>query len=144
MSKYDTLREVAVLPCLHHDLRVEDERLEANAPSFGLEHARHKGPHCMNEPIDVDAHHPAPIGHCAFPHQTATEHSGVVAKEIHLTELGISGIGKPDDVAFNRNIGAHPSGPGADLPKGRNRFVKTWLFDVRGDHVHPRTGCFLR
>jgi hypothetical protein len=40
MSKYDTLREVAILPCLHHDLSVEDERLEANAPSFGLEHAR--------------------------------------------------------------------------------------------------------
>jgi len=40
MSKYDTLREIAILPCLHADLSVEDERLEANAPSFGLEHAR--------------------------------------------------------------------------------------------------------
>ena len=40
MPQYDTLREVAILPCLHHDLSVEDERLEASAPSFGLEQAR--------------------------------------------------------------------------------------------------------
>lgn len=39
MSRYDR-HEIAILPCLPPSLTIEDEMLEATAPSFGLAHVR--------------------------------------------------------------------------------------------------------
>ena len=38
MGDYPHLREIAVLPCLPRGLSVEDSRLEATSPSFGLQY----------------------------------------------------------------------------------------------------------
>ena len=105
-----------------------------------LEEPGHEGPDAVEDPPQVDAHHPVPVGLGPLPDHAGLEHAGVVAQQVHRPEPLVGGVGQGLHLRLVADVGAHPDRLGAQTGDVPHRVVERVRLDV-GEH-HPH--AFLR
>ena len=92
----------------------------------------------VDRPPQVDVERPAPVLERHVTHRPGNADAGVVAQNVHRSELLDGGFGKRLDVGQLRYVSAHSDGFRTGRAHLRSGVVQRGFLDVGQHHIHAR------